>query len=89
MRDALIEKRIRFIPGRDWLSDKTISIPFRSEELRDSAIEALTDFSEYSLEEQERGGEFHLVYGLTEDRVAELEDRAIEQKPNKLAQSSE
>ena len=84
MRDALIEKRIRFIPGRDWLSDKTISIPFRSEELRDSAIEALTDFSEYSLEEQERSGEFYLVYGLTEDRVAELEDRAIDQNLTSL-----
>ena len=84
MRDALIEKRIRFIPGRDWLSDKTISIPFRSEELRDSAIEALTDFSEYSIEEQERGGEFYLVYGLTEDRVAELEDRAIDQNLTSL-----
>ena len=84
MRDALIEKRIRFIPGRDWLSDKTISIPFRSEELRDSAIEALTDFSEYSLEEQERGGEYYLVYGLTEDRVAELEDRAIDQNLTSL-----
>ncbi len=84
MRDALIEKRIRFIPGRDWLSEKTISIPFRSEELRDSALEALTDFSEYSLEEQESGGEFYLVYGLTEDRVSELEDRAIDQNLTSL-----
>ncbi len=84
MRDALIEKRIRFIPGRDWLSDKTISIPFRSEELRESAIEVLTDFSEYSLEEQERGGEYYLVYALTEDRVAELEDRAIDQNLTSL-----
>ena len=84
MRDALIEKRIRFIPGRDWLSGKTISIPFRSEELRESAIEALTDFSEYSLEEQERGGEYYLVYGLTDDRIAELEDRAIDQNLTSL-----
>ena len=44
----------------------------------------MTDFSEYSIEEQERGGEFYLVYGLTEDRVAELEDRAIDQNLTSL-----
>jgi preprotein translocase subunit SecD len=43
MRDTLIDERIRFTPGRDWVNENAVEIAFRDEASRDQALEALTD----------------------------------------------
>ena len=84
MRDTLIKKRIRFIPGRNWVEDGSIVIKFRDELEKDSALDALEEFADFEVFDREVGGNPAVRYTLKTDRVAELEDRAISQNLTSL-----
>ena len=47
MRDTLIDERIRFSPGRDWVVDDAIEIAFRDATSRDEAEDVLSDFQDF------------------------------------------
>ena len=47
MRDKLIEERIRFLPGKDWVKGQVIRIPFRDEDSRAAAKDALVDYQDF------------------------------------------
>jgi len=84
MRDALVEQRIRFIPGRDWISGRSINIEFRDDATRAEAREALSEYQDFLVQEREVGGNSVLRYTLTEEKIAALEDRAISQNLTSL-----
>lgn len=84
MRDILIEQRIRFLPNRDWINGKTITIGFRDEETRAQAREALLDYQDFLIQEREVGGNPVLRFTLTEEKIRALEDRAISQNLTSL-----
>ena len=54
MRDTLIDQRIRFLPNRQWIDGRTISIAFRDEATRDQARKALVDLSLIHISEPTR-----------------------------------
>lgn len=84
MRDALISQRIRFLPGREWISGRTINITFRDESTRDQAREALTEYQDFLVQEREVAGNAVLRFTLTEEKISALEDRAISQNLTSL-----
>lgn len=84
MRDALISQRIRFLPGRDWISGRSISIAFRDEATRDQAREALTEYQDFLVQDREVAGNAVLRFTLTEEKISALEDRAISQNLTSL-----
>ena len=84
MRDTLIDQRIRFLPNRQWIDGRTISIAFRDEATRDQAREALVDYQDFLLQEREAAGNLILRFTLTDDKIRALEDRAISQNLTSL-----
>ena len=64
MRDALISQRIRFLPGRDWISGRSISIAFRDDETRDQARQALTEYQDFLVQDREVAGNAVLRFTL-------------------------
>ena len=84
MRDQLIENRIRFVPGRNWVSGNSIVIKFREESDKDLAIPALEEFLDFDVFDREVEGAPSLRFTLKDDRIAELEDRAISQNLTSL-----
>ena len=84
MRDTLISQRIRFLPSRDWIDGRTITIAFSETETRDEAREALIDYADFLVQDREAGGDFLLRFTLTEEKVRALEDRAISQNLTSL-----
>lgn len=83
VRDALQEAGLRAV-GRDWVKGRDILVPFRSEEDRDAAEEALSDFDDYLIRDEEVDGQPGLVFRLTDERIRALEDRAISQNLTSL-----
>ena len=79
MRDSLIQERVRFIPGRNWVSDNSIVIKFREESDKEAAAEILEEFEDFDLFDRDVDGIPTLKYSLKDNRVSELEDRAISQ----------
>ena len=84
MRDALIDQRIRFIPNRDWIDGRTITISFRDDETRSAAREALAEYQDFLVQEREAGGNLILRFTLTDEKIRALEDRAISQNLTSL-----
>ena len=84
MRDTLIDGRIRFLPNRNWIDGRTISIGFRDDETREEAKAALVDYQDFIVQEREVAGDFILRFTLTEDKIRALEDRAISQNLTSL-----
>ena len=84
MRDALIDRRIRFIPNRDWIDGRTITISFRDDETRSAAREALAEYQDFLVQEREAGGNLILRFTLTDEKIRALEDRAISQNLTSL-----
>ena len=62
MRDSLIDRRIRFIPNRDWIDGRTITISFRDDETRSAAREALAEYQDFLVQEREAGGNLILRF---------------------------
>ena len=84
MRDTLIDARIRFTPGRDWVTGNTIAIAFRDAASRDDARAALTDFQDFELSARDVDDSPGLRFTLTQEKIRALEDRAISQNLTSL-----
>ena len=84
MRDALIDQRIRFLPNRNWIDGRTITISFRDDETRSAAREALVEYQDFLVQEREVGGNPILRFTLTDEKISALEDRAISQNLTSL-----
>ncbi len=84
MRDQLIEDRIRFIPGRNWIKDNSIVIKFREEADKEAASSALEEFSDFDVFDRDVEGVPSLRFTLKDNRIVELEDRAISQNLTSL-----
>ena len=78
----LREANIRYLTGEDFVSDSLVQIPFVDESRRAEAFEVLLDAfgpPNYLTEEGERFGSPSVQISLTQDRLNEIEDAAIEQ----------
>ena len=84
IRDQLIEDRIRFIPGRNWIKDNSIVIKFREEADKEAASSALEEFTDFDVFDRDIEGVPSLRFTLKDNRIVELEDRAISQNLTSL-----
>ena len=84
MRDTLIDERIRFTPGRDWVKDNAIEIAFRADASRDLAEDALSDFQDFQVFSSDVDNNPGLRFVVTDDKIRALEDRAISQNLTSL-----
>ena len=84
MRDTLIDERIRFSPGRDWVAGNAIEIAFRDEASRDEAEDALTDFQDFQVFRSDVDDGPGLRFVATDEKIRALEDRAISQNLTSL-----
>ena len=84
MREMLVKNRIRYL-GRNWLDDDQISIAFQTVEGRDQAAELLSDrFEGYDIAEAQIDNNPGLRLTISEDKIKELEDFAIDQNLQSL-----
>lgn len=84
IRDLLVEERIRYASS-NWLRGATLSIPFQNESGREAAASLIAEqFDEFEISEQDVGGKPGLVLTVTEDKIRELEDLAIQQNLQSL-----
>ena len=84
MRDTLIDERIRFSPGRDWVVDDAIEIAFRDATSRDEAEDALSDFQDFQVFRSDVDNKPGLRFVATDEKVRALEDRDISQNLTSL-----
>jgi preprotein translocase subunit SecD len=84
MQDTLREQRIRTVRGREWVNGLTIEIAFQDDATLARAREALKDFEDFQIREQDFAGNPGLLYRLTNERIQALEDRAISQNLTSL-----
>ena len=84
MRDTLIDERIRFSPGRDWVVDDAIEIAFRDATSRDEAEDALSDFQDFQVFRGDVDNKPGLRFVATDEKIRALEDRAISQNLTSL-----
>lgn len=84
MRDTLIDERIRFSPGRDWVVDDAIEIAFRDATSRDEAEDALSDFQDFQVFRSDVDNKPGLRFVATDEKIRALEDRAISQNLTSL-----
>lgn len=84
MQDALREARIRTVRGRELVNGRDIELAFSNDAARESAREALKDFEDFQIRDQDFDGNPGLQYRLTQERIQALEDRAISQNLTSL-----
>ena len=84
MEDKLREQRIGFVRGRQWVDGMVIRVAFTNEEERDKALQALNEYQDYERREVEVEGKPGLRFSLSEQRIVQLEDRAISQNLTSL-----
>ncbi|MEE6246894.1 MAG: protein translocase subunit SecD [Pseudomonadota bacterium] len=84
MCDTLIDERIRFSPGRDWVVDDAIEIAFRDATSRDEAEDALSDFQDFQVFRSDVDNKPGLRFVATDEKIRALEDRAISQNLTSL-----
>lgn len=84
MQDKLRESRIVYVPNRDWVDGLSIGVAFSNEGERERALETLVEYQDYQIREVLVDGNPGLVYRLTQERIAALEDRAISQNLTSL-----
>jgi preprotein translocase subunit SecD len=84
MQDKLRESRIVYVPNRDWVDGLSIRVAFSNEAERARALETLVEYQDYQIREVLVDGNPGLVYRLTQERIAALEDRAISQNLTSL-----
>jgi len=82
--DTLREARIVYIPNREWVDGLSIRVPFSDAAQRDAAREALTDYQDYQIRDEQIDGNPGLTFRLTDERITALEDRAISQNLTSL-----
>jgi preprotein translocase subunit SecD len=84
IRDLLVKERIRYATS-DWLDGATLSIPFQSETGRDQASELIAgEFDEFQILERDVDDRPGLRLTVTEEKIRELEDLAIQQNLTSL-----
>ncbi len=84
IEDKLRSEGIRVVRNIDWFDGRDIQFAFRDEATRDAAREALEDYEDFEIRERDINGNPGYVYRLTEDRIRDLEDRAISQNLTSL-----
>ncbi|MBX3706486.1 MAG: protein translocase subunit SecD [Pseudomonadales bacterium] len=84
IRDLLVRERIRYV-GRDWREGMRLAIPFESDAARDAARTAIAgELDGFDIQARDVGGRPGLLIGLTDAKLAELEDFAISQNLTSL-----
>ncbi len=84
IRDLLVEARIRYASSQ-WLDGSTLRIPFQNESGRETAASLINEqFDEFEVASRDVGGKPGLILTVTEEKVRELEDLAIQQNLQSL-----
>jgi preprotein translocase subunit SecD len=84
IRDLLVEERIRYASS-SWLDGASLRIPFQNESGREAAATLIAEqFDEFEIGERDVGGKPGLVLTVTEEKIRELEDLAIQQNLQSL-----
>jgi preprotein translocase subunit SecD len=84
IRDLLVEERIRYASSQ-WLDGTTLRIPFQNETGRETAASLITEqFDEFQVASRDVGGKPGLVLTVTDEKIRELEDLAIQQNLQSL-----
>jgi preprotein translocase subunit SecD len=84
IRDLLVQERIRYASG-NWIDGTRLNIPFQNEGARDAAGALIREqFDEFDLLDREVDGRPGLRLSVTEDKIRELEDLAIQQNLQSL-----
>ena len=84
IRDLLVGERIRYASSQ-WLDGTTLSIPFQNESGRETAADLINEqFDEFEVSSRDVGGKPGLVLTVTEEKIRELEDLAIQQNLQSL-----
>ena len=84
IRDKLRIEGIDYVPTRDWVDGLVVRVPLKTQGDRERALEVLTEYADYQIREQLVEGAPGLVFRLTAERIAQLEDRAISQNLTSL-----
>ncbi len=84
IRDVLVEERIRYASS-NWLDGSTLRIPFQNETDADSAADLIAEqFDEFTISQRDVGGKPGLILTVTDEKIRELEDLAIQQNLQSL-----
>ncbi|MCG8650644.1 MAG: protein translocase subunit SecD, partial [Pirellulales bacterium] len=85
IRDLLVDARIRYASSTNWIDGPVLSIPFQSETARDQAETLIEDtFDEFQITSTDVQGRPGLRLTVTEEKIRELEDLAIDQNLQSL-----
>jgi len=84
IRDLLVKERIRYASG-NWVDGPTLNIPFQNETSRDAASTLISDqFDEFQILDRDVDGKPGLRLTVTDEKIRELEDLAIQQNLQSL-----
>ena len=84
VRDLLVGARLRYA-NRDWVDGTRMRIAFQTEDARDEAARLIEEqFDEFLIEEREVDAKPGLRLTVTPEKIAELEDLAIDQNLQSL-----
>jgi preprotein translocase subunit SecD len=84
IRDLLVEERIRYASS-NWLDGTTLRIPFQNETGQEAAAALIAEqFDEFQISKRDVGGKPGLILTVTEEKIRELEDLAIQQNLQSL-----
>jgi len=84
IRDLLVEERIRYASS-NWLDGTTLRIPFQNETGQERAAALIAEqFDEFQISQRDVGGKPGLVLTVTDEKIRELEDLAIQQNLQSL-----
>jgi preprotein translocase subunit SecD len=84
IRDILVRERVRYT-SRDWLDGRTLRIPFESEAARDRAQTLISaELDGFEILSRDVGARPGLQLRLSDAKVAELEDFAVQQNLTSL-----
>lgn len=84
IRDLLVDERIRYA-GSNWVDGAVLRIPFQNESGQESAAALIAEqFDEFQISQREVSGKPGLVLTITDEKIRELEDLAIQQNLQSL-----
>jgi preprotein translocase subunit SecD len=84
VRDLLVSERIRYA-NREWVDGRALHIAFQTADARDQAAELIAaQFDEFQYQDRDVDGQPGLRMTVTDDKIRELEDLAIQQNLQSL-----
>jgi preprotein translocase subunit SecD len=84
IRDLLVKERIRYASG-NWVNGSMLDVPFQSEQGRDAARTLIAEqFDEFEISERDLAGRPGIRLTVTDEKIRELEDLAIQQNLQSL-----